>query len=254
MIRLVLLMCMAALALSGCGRPPAAVDSATPSAAVANARFFEVKGVVVDLETDGRTVKIKHERIPGYMDAMTMPFEVRDTNELAGLAAGDSVSFRLTVTDTDGWIDQIEKLNSPVTTPPPTTGPFRLVREVEPLNVGDMLPEYHFIDQDGQPFSTTRFRGNALAITFLFTRCPFPTYCPLMSRNFSEVQNKLLAMSNVPTNWHLLTISFDPRFDTPAVLKGYATNYGYDPNHWTFATGELIDITAIGEQFGLMFC
>ena len=160
---------------------------------------------------------------------------------------------RLTVTDTDGWIDQIEKLNSPVTTPPPTTGPFRLVREVEPLNVGDMLPEYHFIDQDGQPFSTTRFRGNALAITFLFTRCPFPTYCPLMSRNFSEVQNKLLAMSNVPTNWHLLTISFDPRFDTPAVLKGYATNYGYDPNHWTFATGELIDITAIGEQFGLMF-
>lgn len=253
MIRNVLFACILALVLCGGIRSFAAAEATASSAPATNQQTFEVKGVVVELEADGKTVKIKHEKIPGYMEAMTMPFEVKDTNELTGLAAGDAVAFRMIVTETDGWIDQIKKLNVPVTNAPPTTGPFRLVREVEPLSVGDLLPEYHFINQDGQRISTAQFKGKALAVTFLFTRCPFPTYCPQMSRNFSEVQKKLLAMTSAPTNWHLLTISFDPEFDKPAALKGYAANYGYDPEHWTFVTGELIDITAICEQFDLNF-
>lgn len=218
-----------------------------------NTQVFQVKGVVVELQADGKTVKIKHEEIPGYMDAMTMPFEVRDTNELRGLAAGDPVSFRMTVTDTEGWIDQVKKLDLPKTNAPPATGPFRLVRDVEPLNVGDMLPEYHFTNQLGQAVKLSQFRGQALAITFIFTRCPFPTFCPLMSRNFAEGQTKLLATPNAPTNWHLLTITFDPEWDTPPRLKGYASQFHADPQHWSFLTGTLIDITAIAEQFGLLF-
>src|SRR6185436_12077732 len=171
-----------------------------------NTQTFQVKGVVVELEADGKTVKIKHEEIPGYMGAMTMPFETRDTNELRGLAAGDPVSFRMTVTETDGWIDQIRKLDAPRTNTPPKSGPFRLVRDVEPLSVGDMLPEYHFTNQLGQAVSLSQFRGQALAITFIFTRCPFPTFCPLMSNNFRDVQDTLLKSASGPTNWHLLTI------------------------------------------------
>jgi protein SCO1 len=220
----------------------------------ASTQVFQVKGVVVELDPDGKNVRIKHEEIPGYMGAMTMLFEARPTNELTGLATGDSVSFRMSVTDTDGWIDQIKKLDvAPVTNTLPMTGPFRAVRDVEPLNVGDLMPEYHFTNQLGQAVSLSQFRGQALAITFIFTRCPFPLFCPLMSRNFEEVQKKLLAQPNAPTNWHLLTITFDPEYDTPPRLKGYAKQYNADPAHWSFLTGALIDITAITEQCGLLF-
>ena len=184
---------------------------------------------------------------------MTMPFEVKDTKELTGLAAGDAITFRMLVTDTEGWIDQIHKLDSSSTNPTAPSSPIRIVRDVEPLVIGDLLPEYNFTNQLGQAFSTTKFQGSPLAITFLFTRCPFPTFCPLMSHNFAEVQKKLLSAPGALTNWHLLTISFDPEFDKPAILKNYAERYNYDPEHWDFATGALIDVTALGEQVGLNF-
>jgi protein SCO1/2 len=228
-------------------------EPATTPATSTNPTIYQVKGVVIELEPAEKTVRIKHEEIPGYMAAMTMPFEVRNTNELRGLEAGDHVAFRMLVTDTDGWIDQVRKLPRPTTNNPPTTGPFRFVRDVEPLNVGDMLPEYRFTNQLGQAVSTSQFRGQALAITFIFTRCPFPTFCPRTMENFAETQRKLLALASGPTNWHLLTISFDPAFDTPAVLKAYGGTHGADPRRWTLATGALIDITALAEQFGLTF-
>src|SRR6185369_16549912 len=227
-------------------------ETQTPATVVAgtNRQVFQVKGVIVKVAPREKSVEIKHEEIRGYMPAMTMPFDVKDTNELAGLAPGDSVVFRMIVTDTEGWIEQIRKLGS--TNSVPTAGNFRLVRDVEPLNIGDRLPEYHFTNQLGQAFSTADFKGQALAITFLFTRCPFPTFCPKMANDFSETQQSLISAGNF-TNWHLLTVSFDPEFDRPAVLKSYAERYHYDPAHWTFATGDLVEITAIAEQCGLNF-
>ncbi len=246
-------MVAAAICATGCGRS-SDLDAAARATAGPNTnqQIFQVKGVVVELKPREKSVIIRHEEVPDYMPAMTMPFDVRDTNELAGLEAGDPVSFRLLVTDTEGWIDRIQK-TGPKTNTPPTTGAFRVVRDVEPLNVGDVLPEYRFTNQFGKSFSTTNFQGEALAIEFLFTRCPLPNFCPFLANNFGEAQKQLLTLPNVPTNWHLLTISFDPEFDTPDVLKGYAEHYEYNPAHWTFATGALIDITAIGEQFGLKF-
>lgn len=228
------------------------VETRSPATAVAgtNRQVFQVKGVVVKVTPREKSVEIKHEEIRGYMPAMTMPFDVKDTNELAGLAPGDSVVFRMIVTDTEGWIEQVRKLGS--TNSVPTAGNFRLVRDVEPLNIGDRLPEYHFTNQLGQAFSTADFKGQALAITFLFTRCPFPTFCPKMANDFSETQQSLISAGNF-TNWHLLTVSFDPEFDKPVVLKSYAERYHYDPAHWTFATGDLVEITAIAEQCGLNF-
>jgi protein SCO1/2 len=217
-----------------------------------NQQVFQIKGVVTEVRPLEKSVTIKHEEIPGYMAAMTMPFDVRDTNLLTGLEPGDPVSCRLIATDTYAYIARIDK-TGPRTNMPPTTGALRLVRDVEPLKTGYLLPEYHFTNQLGESFSTTQFKGQALAIEFLFTRCPFPTFCPLLANNFHAAQTNLIALTNGPTNWHLLTISFDPQFDTPAVLKAYAEGHQYDPAHWTFATGPLIDITAIGEQFGLTF-
>lgn len=224
----------------------------THEALGANQQVFQVKGVVVEVKPGEKSVTIKHDEIPGYMAAMTMPFDVRDTNLLTGIEPGDPVSFRLIATDTFAYITRLEKIG-PRTNPPPSPDALPRVLEIEPLKSGSLLPEYQFTNQLGESFSTAQFKGQALAIEFLFTRCPFPTFCPLMANNFRAAQTNLLALPGGPTNWQLLTISFDPDYDTPAVLKFYAEAHQYDPAHWTFATGDLTNVTAIGQQLGLTF-
>lgn len=246
---------MTLLALASCTRnSPQPVAQASAST---NEQYFQVKGEVKELKPDGKTVVVEHEAVTNsgtnYMPAMTMPFEVRNTNELRGLQPGDVLSFRLIVTDSDAWIDHISKLNAARRMEQPSRPTFKLVRDVDPLNVGDPLPEYHFTNELGQAVSTSQFKGQALAFTFFFTRCPYPTYCPLMSHNFEEVQKKLMAMPNAPTNWHLLAISFDPEFDTPGILKSYAERYEYNPAHWNFVTGDELEVNAIGDQVGEYF-
>ncbi len=249
---LVPLAALALFALASC-KQQSPTAAAPPSAASTNQQFFQVKGVVKELQPGGKTVVIKHEAVTNYMPAMTMPFEVRNTNELRGLQAGDAVGFRLIVTDKDAWIDHLTKLNPSRPVEQPSRSPVRVVRDVDPLNVGDPLPDYHFTNELGEAVSTRQFKGQALAFTFFFTRCPFPTFCPLMASNFEETQKKLLALPNGPANWHLLSISFDPQFDSPAVLKAYAGRYDYNPAHWSFVSGDEIEITAIGDQVGQFF-
>jgi len=258
MVRLILLFTGILLLGLSCGRSPQlaeanAATSTNGSAAQTN-QVFEVKGVIKDLKPDGKTVEIRHEAITNYMPAMVMPFEAKEPKELIGLKAGDQVKFRMTVTRDDVWIDQIQKLSvGNPTQLPSKEGVFHFSRDVEPLQIGDPLPEYHFTNEVEQAVSTSQFKGNAVAITFIFTRCPLPNFCPRMTSNFQEVQNKLLALTNGPANWHLLTISFDPEFDTPVILKAYAERFKADPKHWTFLTGEITEISTISGQFGQMF-
>lgn len=233
-------------------------ESTTSAPAVAsttntNQQTFQVKGIVKELKADGKTVVVKHEEIPNYMPAMTMPFEVRDTNELRGLQPEDAIAFRMTVTDTDGWIHHITKLNTVKQAELPSVPNLRISRDVDPLNVGDPLPEYHFTNELGKTISTSEFKGQPLVFTFFFTRCPYPLFCPLLSTHFQDTQKKLLGMTNAPVKWHLLSISFDTDGDSPEVLKKYAERYNYDPEHWNFVTGAWMDITAIGEQVGERF-
>ncbi|MEW6157973.1 MAG: SCO family protein [Verrucomicrobiota bacterium] len=237
---------------TSCKEQPAA----KPPTALAqtNVQTFQVKGVVKKIEPDGTSILIQHEAIPNYMVAMTMPFDVKNTNEVASLQPGDSIGFRLNVTDEDSWIDQIQKIAaSPgnVEPPPKRDDGFRRVRDVEPLDIGDVMPEYRFTNELGRAVSLSDFRGKALVFTFIFTRCPMPEFCPLMSRSFAATARILTNNPAAPKNWHLLSISFDPDYDTPAVLKNYAEAYGYDPARWSFVTGALIDIDAITEQFSL---
>lgn len=250
MLRLLCILSLALFAFAASAQSPTNSVAATQS--LTNQEFYQGKGVIVSVAPAKMKVTIKHEEIPGYMDAMTMPFDVKDTNELTGLQTGDPVTFRVVATKTFDWVDQIHK-TGPKSKVDLTTGQFRLVRDVPTLNEGDLLPNYHFTNQLGQAISTAQFKGQALAITFLFTRCPYPQYCPLLANNFKLTQQKLLTTPNAPTNWHLLTISFDPEFDTPEILQRYAEAHEADPNRWTFATGALIDVTAIGQQFGLAF-
>src|SRR5271166_1439372 len=117
---------------------------------VTNQQTFQVKGLVKELKPDGKTVVIQHEAIPNYMPAMTMPFEVRDTNELRGLQAGDVIAFRMTVTDSDGWIHHLTKLSAVKASELPSRSTLYVSHDVDPLNVGDPLPDHHFTNELGQ--------------------------------------------------------------------------------------------------------
>lgn len=217
-------------------------------------RIFQVRGIIKEIPDTGTSLRIQHEAIPDYMPAMTMPFSAKNREAFADLKVDDNVSFTLHVSETESWIDNLAPVVAPqAPTEMPSISSFRQVRDVEPLAVGDSLPNYPFTDQDGQAFSLDDFRGQVLVMTFIYTRCPLPDFCPRMNVNFLSAYQALKKDPTAPADWQLLSISFDPAHDTPEVLRNYAEAYAYDPEKWRFATGEMIEIDAITEQFGLVF-
>src|SRR5207302_1181619 len=148
---------------------------------------------------------------------------------------GDEISFRLLVSEEESWIDRIEKTRP--SHPAQENNSGKGVEASPPAARRHPLLDDKFTNQLGQAVSLGQFHGQALAITFFFTRCPIPDFCPRLSKNFAEASRKLQGMEHGPTNWHMLSISFDPEFDTPSVLKAYAEKYQYDPAHWSFLTG-----------------
>lgn len=226
------------------------ISSAATNAPVATRQFF-VTGVVQELKlAEGKAI-VRHEEIPKFMEAMTMPFNIADTNEFSEISTNDQIHFRLMVGERRSWIDRITRVGS-VTAMQKPRREFRRVRDVQPLKVGDMLPDYPLTNQFGKLFHTADYQGQAMAFTFVFTRCPMPEFCPLMSRNFKDVYQEMQQDTAV-TNWQLLSLSFDVEADSPAVLNGYAKIYGADSNKWNFATGALLEIDDITERFGLYF-
>ena len=203
---------------------------------------YVVRGVLKEVRQQEHQLVISHEDIPQFMAAMTMPFSVKDAAMLTKAAIGDKITFQLHVTECDSWVDNIERLGAedgtarslaalPKESVVPEAGAPPISRTPNPLR------DYKFTNELGEPVSLAEFRGQAIALTFVFTRCPIPQYCPRLSRNFEEVQRKLSAMAHAPTNWHLVSVTFDPAHDTPEVLRAYATSYHYDPAHWSFLTG-----------------
>jgi protein SCO1/2 len=215
-------------------------------------RFFAMKGVVRKIGPDSRTVVIQHEAVAGYMPAMTMPFKVQEPNQMAGLRAGDCISFRLSVTNTESWIDQITKVGAI----PVAEGGLSVeapATQDEGSRPRHPLLKFKFTNELGRPVSLGDFRGQAIAITFFFTRCPIPDYCPRLSKNFQEAAKKLHAIPGGPTNWHFLSVSFDSEFDKPSVLKAYGERYHYDPTHWSFLTGPAEQITQLARLSDVTF-
>jgi protein SCO1/2 len=211
------------------------------------------RGVVRELAADRRKAVIRHEAITNYMPAMTMEFNVRDTNELAGVAAGDTVTFRLTATGDDHWIDHIAKVASGTSNPSPGTTQRAARVETAELKPGDLLPDCELLAEDGRRVRFSDFRGKALAFTFFFTRCPLPDFCPRMGKNFAEARELVLATANAPTNWQFLSISFDPEFDQPAVLASYANFYrAGNADRWLFAAAATNVLAKLAPRLDLM--
>lgn len=224
---------------------------AAPNADARATHSYPATGVVEQITADRHQVTIRHQDIPGYMMAMTMAFPVKNTNELNEISLGDKITFTLVVGQTNDWVEKIRRVGHAELTasnPIPMTGGM-----FSSLKPGDPLPDGELITEDRRHIRFSDLRGEAVAFTFFFTRCPLPNYCPLMNRNFAQARALLLARASAPTNWELLSVSFDPEFDTPEILSEYAGAYrGTNAEHWLFADATTNTLVHLAPRLGLM--
>ncbi len=200
-------------------------------------RSFDVQGRIVGFGDDGRTVLVEHEDIPRLMPAMTMSFQTDAPGMLEGFETGQAIRFTLHVARDSSWISDLVALpDSAVALHPAGTPDPVFQQDTVLLRPGDPAPDVALLDQNGTAFQLSGFQGKALVVTFIYTRCPLPDYCPLMSRNFQVLQP--ITRERYGDRVHYLSISFDPEYDTPEVLRTYAARYTDALDTWTFATGE----------------
>lgn len=234
------------LALAGC-KPKPSEPSAAPDPAH---QSYAVRGVVQSVAPDQLHALIKHQAISNYMAAMTMNFSARNPAVLQGVVPGDEITFTLAVTATNDWIENVQRVGQ--TNAFGLSGPPGWHVEEPELQVGDTLPDFAFTDDQNRPVRFSDFRGSVLAFTFFFTSCPLPDYCPRMNRNFAETRQLLSADAGAPSNWELLSISFDSGFDTPAMLSSYAKLYrGDNTNRWLFAVAATNTLAGLAPKVDL---
>ena len=216
----------------------------------ANQKKYELKGKVVAVEPDKHLVTIAHEEVKDFMPAMTMPFTVPSDADLQILAPEDEVSAILVVDGSHSWLENLViRKQSPNATSAPG---------VVEAAVGDEVPNYGLVNQDGKQIKLHEYRGKALLLTFIYTRCPIPEYCTLMSNNFAAIDKQLEQQPTVYDKTHLLSVTIDPEYDTPQVLKSYggAHTERYQNEtftHWEFATGTKDQIKGLAQFFGLRY-
>ncbi len=223
---------VACLAAAACSRGP-------------EPRQYELRGQILGIEAERSEVLIKHENIDGFMPAMTMPFKVEDAALLADKQPGDLVTATLVVGEVEAHLSTLTKTgHAALDVPPPVADTPRII------GLGDEVPDALLVDQDGQPRPFSGFRGHRVALTFIYTRCPLPEFCPMMDRHFAAVQKAVKATPSL-ADVRLVTMTMDPAHDTPAVLKPYAQKRGADPAVWSFVTGEPDEAARFASQFGL---
>ncbi|MGE5242830.1 MAG: SCO family protein [Betaproteobacteria bacterium] len=228
-----------AVAAAACGRPAT--------------REFTFQGQVISVMADHREAVIKHEDIPGFMPAMTMPYKVRDPRQFEGLVPGDLINAKLVVLRNDAYLTDVKKVGTaPLAKADAPPGAAAAAAALDVLQPGDAVPDAHFVDQDGRKVDFAAFKGHTVLLTFIYTRCPLPTFCPLMDRHFASIQQTIARDPAMKGRVHLVTVSFDPATDTPAVLKKHAQSLGADLRTWSFLTGDLAEIDRFSSRFGVV--
>jgi protein SCO1 len=242
MQRIVMAACLA-VALLGCGRSTSSDKGA---------EHYDTRGVVRGFSPDRSAIEIQHENIPGFMPSMTMPFVARNPKQIADLKTGDAISFRVAVTRKDFWIENVKKIGREDVNvaEPKRTAPVSTERDAR-LKEGDEMPPFSLMNQNGERISLDTFRGQPFVLTFVFTRCPVPNFCPRMSNNFEELQAAIKAGSGTLAKTRLLSVTLDPDYDTPKVLSDYAAFHHADPRIWIFATSHEKDIDSLTRAFSV---
>ena len=209
------------------------------------ARQFELVGQILAVNPERNEVTIKHQDIKNFMPGMTMSFTVRDPSLLRDRQPGDLVTATLVVEEVKAYLSTLTRTGHEDVPEAPASP------AAKGLKPGDLVEDSAFLNQDGALASLRDLRGHRVAITFAYTRCPLPEFCPLMDRHFVAIQ-KAVAQVPAMADVRLVTVTIDPAHDTPAVLKAHAQRLGADPKVWSFLTPEPAGAPAFFEQFGLL--
>jgi len=230
-----------ALLAAGCAKP-------------SDERTYTLQGQVLAVAANRLEATIKGEEIKGLMPAMTMPYKVKEAKLLDGIVPGDLITATLVVVSNDAYLTAVKKVGqAPLEQPPatartdtpPASSGFAVLRP------GDAVPDTHFIDESGTRRDFASFKGSTVVLTFIYTRCPMPTFCPLMDRHFATIQKAVKRDAALQGRVHLVSVSFDPLTDTPPVLTQHAKTLAADPAMWTFLTGDRDDIDRFAARFGV---
>jgi protein SCO1/2 len=240
---LLALILSAAFLSTSCHRSP-------PSAA----KHYPFTGRVISVDTQSQSALIDGDSIPGFMDAMAMAYKIKPDSTLSHLASGDSISAEVVVLQPksddaapDYWLENVKVLGH--------VAPLAAANAPHLPAPGDVVPDFSFTNQSAKRISLQQYRGQVLLVTFIYTRCPFPDFCPRMSSNFAEIY-KQLGANPALADTHLLSISFDPEHDTPKVLRDYAFSvaHTHEPalfRRWEFAAPAAADLPKIADFFAL---
>jgi protein SCO1 len=232
---------------SGGGASGGASGSASPAGEL---KTFPIRGKIVSVDAARGSVVLDHEVVPGFMDAMTMSYKLKDQTVAGELHPGDRIAATLLVRKTaDGFEDpQLDQIVVTAQARPD----YKPAVEYHVPTAGDAVPDFKLVNENGRTIHMAQFKGRVVLLTFIYTRCPLADYCPRMNKNFAEIDKALEADPKLDKATHLLSISFDPKFDTPAILKSYGGIYAGDTKekfaHWDFAAPPEGDLEAM-EQF-----
>ena len=222
------------------------------------AATYQTKGLVLKVDRPGRSVLVSCDAIPGYMAAMAMPFSVRDAKELNGLAPGVQIDFSLVVEKTASWIEKIGVHSYENTEQDPLSAErLKVVAGAAgapappEIKVGDRVPDFTLFDQNRKPVSLSALRGKVVALTFIYTTCALPDFCYRLSTNFSRLQKRFAGQMG--RDLVLLTVTFDPVHDTPAVMAQYGKTWQADPKGWRLLSGPETDVGKVCRMFGVSF-
>jgi protein SCO1/2 len=210
------------------------------------ARTYELKGQILAIDQARQELIVTHADIPGFMPAMTMPYKVRDATLLKGRSPGELIAATLVVDGSDAYLQAIRHEGLAAL---PEGRPA--VRAVDVLDVGEQVRDGELIDQSGAQRSLGDWRGQVLAVTFVYTRCPLPNFCPLIDRHFVDVQEQVRSSADLQSRVHLVSVTLDPEYDTPAVLLRHAGQLKADPAVWSLLTGSREQVATFASQFGV---
>jgi protein SCO1/2 len=216
-----------ALFLGGCrGATPAAHEQA-------GVKRYHMRGIVVSSDVKTGAVTVDTDAIPGYMPAMTMPYTLAQPNIASELHPGDTITATLEAGVNADVLDEIVIVGQAK----PDYKPEVTYNDLEP---GEVVPDFAFRNQNGRMIRLAQFKGKVVLVTLIYTRCPVPNFCVRMSRNFAEIDKLLEKEPQLYAKTHLVSVSFDPEYDTPAVLRSYGGAYTgkYSQEtfaHWDFA-------------------
>ena len=237
------------VSLAGCHAGPNQTSSQQ------NFKTYKLRGKVVSTDTARGAVTLNHEAIPGFMEAMTMPYKLKDASVLTELHSGDVLTADLLVSqdpNADVLLDHIVVIAQ-------GRADYKPAVTYHVPAPGDEVPDFTLRNQDGKPIRLADYKGKALLITFIYTRCPRPDFCPRVTRNFAAINADLAADPAVYAKTHLLCVSFDPEHDTPERLRAYAATYigsdslgrvGKDAfTHWDFAVPKQTVLAEMAKWF-----